>query len=111
MKILLALILAAVVTGIYADDHLEETRYCAAPKRDSEGKILRSMSTVRKFKELYPCVDPCDSTWQVDHVIPLSQGGCDSVSNMQWLPPSIKRCAGKACKDRWERIIYPNKFD
>lgn len=43
--------------------------------------------------------------WQVDHVIPRDNGGCDVVSNMQWLPVWLKTCAGH-CKDRFERKIY-----
>ena len=34
---------------------------------------------------------------------PLASGGCDSVTNMQWLPKTIKTCTDDDCKDRWER--------
>lgn len=48
---------------------------------------------------------PCKG-WAIDHVIPLAVGGCDAVSNLQWLPVEIKSCAGTVCKDRWERKVY-----
>lgn len=48
--------------------------------------------------------------WQVDHTIPLSEGGCDTVVNMQWLPKVIKTCADANCKDRWERKVYQKQY-
>jgi len=114
----LALILSVVVIMVgcgahpaYADNHLTETRYCGEPKRTASGKILRSKAVRLEFERLYPLPPGYErSKWQVDHVIPLAAGGCDSVSNMQWLPESIKTCANDDCKDRWERGgIYPLK--
>lgn len=109
-RILIGLLALLVFTYGHADNHLIETRYCGDPERTESGRIKRSMATVKKFKELYPCIYPCDFSWRVDHVIPLAVGGCDSVSNMQWLPPSIKNCAGLLCKDRWERLVYPKNY-
>jgi len=92
----------------------EEMRYCTDPAhvaRQVDGSIRRDMVVVAKFKRLYPC--PSNGTtygecpyWAIDHVIPLVCGGCDAVSNMQWLPVSIKSAAGSAPKDRWERRVY-----
>lgn len=84
-------------------DKFKETRYCNGDKRDS--------AVVAAFKSIHPCPVTGLSTgacpgWSVDHVIPLAVGGCDSVSNLQWLPNEIKSCAGTVCKDRWERKVY-----
>lgn len=72
----------------------------------------RSWKTVKSFRDLYPCpstalhVGSCPG-WQVDHVIPLAVGGCDSIENLQWLPKVIKTGKKETCsKDRWERIVY-----
>lgn len=98
-----------------------ELRYCSpVPIRSVDGSIVRSAAVVRSFRKVHPCpttgsVDPrvpCLG-WSVDHVIPLDCGGCDAVSNMQWLPLAIKSCAlstGTPCKDRWERKIYCSPF-
>ena len=71
--------------------------------------IKRSYKVRKEFERLYPLPTVYNrDDWQIDHVIPLAIGGCDSVSNMQWLPRSIKTCANNYCKDRWERIgVYP----
>jgi hypothetical protein len=91
---------------------LDETRYCTdSPLRDDGGVILRRTDVLRAFRELHPCPSTwltrgaCPE-WNIDHVIPLAVGGCDEVSNLQWLPTAIKRCAGQTCKDRWERKVY-----
>jgi hypothetical protein len=90
---------------------LDETRYCGEPKRTADGSILRRSDVLREFKKLHPCPATGFKTgacprWNIDHVIPLACSGCDAVSNLQWLPVEIKRCAGDKCKDRWERKIY-----
>jgi len=90
---------------------LDETRYCGAPKRDANGVIVRSSAVTAAFQRLHPCPSTNLKTgacprWQKDHVLPLVNGGCDAVANMQWLPVEIKTCAGVFCKDRWERAVY-----
>ena len=91
---------------------LEETRYCTIePVRTEDGRIARRYDVLRAFRSIHPCPSTgnrygaCPG-WNMDHVIPLSVGGCDSVSNLQWLPVEIKRCADDLCKDRWERDVY-----
>lgn len=90
----------------------QETRYCTiSPKRNSDGTIFRRADVLREFKKIHPCPTtklskgPCNG-YAIDHIIPLSVGGCDSVHNLQWLPNSIKSCANPMCKDRWERDVY-----
>lgn len=91
-------------------DSFTEYRYCGEPQRDKEGKIKRSTKVINKFKELHPCPSngstkgACEG-WAIDHVIPLACGGCDAVSNMQWLPNELKS-REKTGKDRFERVIY-----
>lgn len=89
-----------------------DTRYCEGqPQRYADGTIKRSAKVLREFKLDHPCpvtglsTGPCEN-WEIDHVIPLSVGGCDVEYNLQWLPVEIKRCAGEFCKDRWERKVY-----
>lgn len=84
------------------DYRLVETRYC--------GKTERDAKVVAAFRRIHACPATGLTTgacpdWQVDHVIPRDNGGCDVVSNMQWLPVWLKTCAGH-CKDRFERKIY-----
>ena len=88
-----------------------DARFCGVVYRNATThEIIRSAAVVRAFKREWPCVAPCDATWQVDHIEPLANGGCDSIINMQYLPPQIKSCAGLYCKDRWERILYRKPF-
>lgn len=95
-----------------------DTRYCyAVPDipRDSTGVIIRSSKPIYAFRKDHPCPVTLKTTgacpgWSVDHVIPIASGGCDMVENMQWLPIEIKSCAGKFCKDRWERIVNAPTF-
>lgn len=105
---MIVLTLVAVLSS-----NLEELRYCGPPQRDASGAIVRSAAVVRAFRKAHPCpvtgkTDGACPGWSVDHVIPLDCGGCDSVWNAQWLPNTIKSCAGTQCKDRWERKIYCN---
>lgn len=108
----------AVAQTYPASEHpvaaLEEMRYCGPPARGADGSIKRSATVLTRFKQAHPCPvtglssGGC-SGWSIDHVIPLACGGCDAVSNLQWLPNAIKSCAastGLPCKDRWERAIY-----
>jgi hypothetical protein len=103
---LMAVFWLAFAAPAYAAD----PRICyadpAAIPRDKDGSIKRSAAVRREFVRLHPC--PSGGTpsgacpgWYVDHVIPLACGGCDSVSNMQWLPSAAWRD-----KTRWERSVY-----
>ncbi len=88
-----------------------DPRYCGAPTRSASGEIVRSAAAVSAFKREHPCPATGKSTgacpgWQVDHVIPLVCGGCDTLTNMQWLPTAIKAGAGTLPKDRWEQRVY-----
>lgn len=89
---------------------LEETRYCGAPKRTATGEIASSAAVVKAFREIHPCPSTGLTTgsctgWSINHVIPLACGGCDSVSNMQWLPNDIKTGTNPHAVDRFERKI------
>lgn len=90
---------------------LTEMRYCGPPKRDVLGNIIRRSDVRTAFKRVHSCPvtglrhGACPG-WAIDHIIPLYCGGCDSVSNLQWLPTAIKSAAGTLPKDRWERQIY-----
>ena len=104
MKLLIAVLLLVVAWPVWADNHLIETRYCGEPERYSNGAIKRSKTVTRAFERLYPLPDEYNrEDWQIDHVIPLAEGCCDAVRNLQWLPKTIKTCPGEDCKDRWER--------
>lgn len=93
-----------LTTSAFAD-----SRFCGVVYRHIElpNKIIRSQTVVSVFKKTWPC--PTCVGWQVDHIIPLVCGGCDSVENMAWMPVEIKTCAGAVCKDRWEQKVYCNK--
>ena len=94
----------------------DDIRYCGEPPRDSRGRIVRSARVLRDFVREFPGpttlerVASCEG-WQLDHFIALASGGCDAQVNLQWLPVLIKTCAGKVCKDRWERKYhsYPRR--
>lgn len=109
--ILLGWIIALAVVCLFLSvKHVlaADARYCGVVYRDAvTKKILRSAAVKAAFKREHPCIAPCDATWEVDHILPLFRGGCDSVINMQWLPPQLKTCA-MYCKDRWEGILYNN---
>lgn len=109
-KLLLILLLIPTVIFGAPNNPLEEVRFCEIISREANGNIFRSATVIKTFRSLYRCpstglyVGPC-SGWAIDHVIPLACGGCDSVSNMQWLPDTIKSAKYPA-KDRWERKIH-----
>lgn len=88
-----------------------DPRYCGPPQRASDGSIARSKAVVREFRAIHPCPSTGHTTgrcpgWAVDHVVPLKCGGCDALTNLQWLPSAIKSASGAAPKDRWERRVY-----
>lgn len=104
----------AVLFGALTDSYagpLDETRYCGEPKRNAKGEIVRRADVLAAFKKAHPCPATGLSTgscpgWQMDHTIPLKCGGCDSVSNLAWLPVVIKAGPGQFPKDRWELKVY-----
>lgn len=110
-KLLLSTLALLIVNLAYANPLLE-TRYVTEIKRDANGNIVRRADVIAAFKRTHACPSTgktagrCD--WEIDHVVPLSEFGADTVSNLQWMPPAIKSCAGKLCKDRWERRVYSN---
>ena len=88
----------------------EETRYCGPPKRYANGYIKRSSIVLKHFQAIHPCPSTGLPTgkcpgWSMNHVLPLACGGCDEVSNLQWLPNDIKSCVDDHCVDRFERKI------
>jgi hypothetical protein len=71
--------------------------YSSGAQRDSHGRIKRSSSEKKEFmKETgYP---HGRKGYVIDHVVPLSKGGADSPSNMQWQTKEDAKA-----KDKWER--------
>lgn len=92
-------------------DAFAEVRQCGAPARLADGSIRRRADVLHAFRKLHPC-PPTGTTvgacagWAINHVIPLASGGCDAVSNLQWLPLQAKACAEWWCVDRWERTYW-----
>lgn len=111
-----SLLLALISLPAYAQplDPLLEHRYCGPPARTAAGEIKRSAAVLGAFRRAHPCPVTGLSTgacagWAIDHVIPLACGGCDAVSNLQWLPDGLKSVAVIG-KDRFERKIYCTPF-
>jgi len=104
-KLALILLLLAPIQSLA---HTVDDRYCGKPERWANGTIKRSQALLNEFRAMYPLPREFNQKkWQIDHVIPLVSGGCDSIINLQWLPKTIKTCSGTQCKDRWERDLYP----
>ena len=106
MRLLLLVALSLPAIAVAQLDPLLDVRRCGPPARDESGEIIRSSKVRYRFKVNEPCpagykaYEACPG-WQIDHVIPLVCGGCDSVSNMQWLPTDLKRF-----KDALEQGVY-----
>jgi 5-methylcytosine-specific restriction endonuclease McrA len=63
---------------------------CAACERDPNGRIARSTAARREFRTSNPCPATGKTTgacagYQIDHRVPLSKGGTDDPTNMEWL--------------------------
>lgn len=89
---------------------LTEVRYCGTPRRTPTGLIIRRTDVISAFRKVHQCPSTnlykgaCPG-WAMNHVIPLACGGCDAVSNLQWLPNDVKSAAGPHAVDRFERSI------
>lgn len=110
MKYIILFILLLLPNSVITQD-LVDPRITNNIQRDSNGRIIRDQKVLRDFARLYPCPSTGKHTvscpgFAIDHVIPLSCGGSDSVINLQWLPIEIKSCNKPYCKDRWERRVY-----
>lgn len=105
-----ALLLLCLGAQAQMPDPLREIRNCGEPKRNTTGAITRRADVLAAFQRAHPCpstglpIGSCPR-WNKDHVLPLANGGCDAVWNLQWLPLEIKSAAGAFPKDRWERKI------
>lgn len=108
--LLLIPVLAVQALNAQTLDPLKEARICGEPRRNAAGVIVRRSDVLSAFQRQHPCpstgqpTGPCPR-WSKDHVIPLADGGCDAVFNLQWLPYEIKSASGAFPKDRWERKI------
>lgn len=110
MKTISALLFIAAF-GVHAGP-LDETRYCTTtPSRDADGSISRRADVLAAFKRHHPCPStgktsgPCPG-WAINHTIPLACGGCDSVTNLSWVPNVLKSGPGYFPIDRWERKVH-----
>ena len=108
-KVILLLCTLTILPAL-ANSPLLETRYCGEPKRNASGEIIRRADVLAAFQKIHPCPSTglktgvCPS-WQKNHDKPLACGGCDSVSNLSWVPEVIKTCKAWYCIDRHERKI------
>jgi len=106
MKLLLILMLISAAPS-YGD-----TRYCGEPERYRDGRIMRSASVIAEFQILYPLPANLNrKDFQINHVVPLVCGGCDTVENMIWMHVKAKTCAEEYCQDRHEQVtMCPKSF-
>ena len=91
LSILSALLFYSAPTPLAAQ------RSTVAVQRNSHGRIARSAKARAEFKKRtgYSHGRP---GYVIDHIVPLSRGGSDSPSNMQW-----QTKAEAKAKDHWER--------
>ena len=99
MKLLFVLMLISAAPS-YADK-----RYCGEPERYNDGRIIRSVTVIAEFQRLYPLPANFNrKDYQINHVIPLVCGGCDTIENMMWMHVKAKTCAEDYCQDRHEQL-------
>src|SRR5438309_189870 len=76
---------------------------CPSCERDCSGKIKRSAAARRQFRNANPC-PPTGKTsgecpgYEIDHRVPLYQGGADEPGNMRWLTTAEHRA--KTARER-----------
>jgi hypothetical protein len=111
--LLCAILIYAIVAGVMVSVEVlaADARFCGVVYRNATThEIIRSAAVKAAFKREHPCPSTgltsgaCPG-WSVDHVLPLANGFCDSVENLQWLPNVLKSGTGIYPKDRWERKI------
>lgn len=105
------MIIALLVSLLSAFPALQDVRYCGAPPRDASGQIIRRADVIRAYRQEVPCPSTGLKTgacpgWALNHTWPLICGGCDSVSNLAWMPNVLKSGAGDLPTDRWEQKVY-----
>lgn len=79
--------------------------------QDADAKIKRSAKARREFKKENPCPTTGKSRgscpgYDIDHIIPLSRGGPDHPTNMQWL--RIDEHREKTRKERLQERVVGN---
>jgi hypothetical protein len=80
--------LAAIGFICFSSTDIAVALDCAI-KHGSNGRIERSTTAKSDFKRDNPCPETHQSTgpcpgYVIDHIVPLSMGGCDHPNNMQW---------------------------
>jgi len=97
--------LCSIAILILCNNAIADSRYCGEPKRDGNGRIIRSQAVINEFKKLYPLPPQLDyKKYQINHSVPLVCGGCDIVENMTWMHIDAKTCAEDYCQDRHEQL-------
>ena len=82
----------------YKSEHSKKKTYnYSSTQRYSHGRIKRSSSARTAFMK-QTGYSHGRKGYVIDHIVPLSKGGCDCPENMQWQTKE----AAKA-KDKWER--------
>ena len=84
-------------TSHYSTSGHHRSTYSTTAKRDSHGHIQRSSTERERFMREtgYP---HGRKGYVIDHIVPLSEGGTDDPSNMQWQTKEDAKA-----KDKWER--------
>lgn len=102
----------AIVLIFVSISAVADSRYCGEPKRDASGRIIRSTTVIAEFQRLYPLPPNFNRRdYQINHVVPLVCGGCDSIENMIWMHVKAKTCAEDYCQDRHEQLtMCPQSF-